>query len=74
MLQAIPGVFVMLLGVVIVVGRNVFGWTSTAARTAVTGRPSTKAERRGDAVLPLVFGIGLIVGGFWILVYTYALR
>ena len=74
MLQAIPGTVVILAGAGVIVGRNVAGSGSGVVRTLFYGRPSTEAERRGDSLLPIVFGVGMIIAGFWVLVYTYVLR
>jgi hypothetical protein len=65
-MRAIPGVVVIVLGVL----RSVFGSGSSVARTTMTGRPSSEAERRSDSLLPLVFGIGLVIAGFWLVAYA----
>lgn len=74
MLQAIPGAVVILAGVGLIVGRNVVGAGSGIVRTLFYGRPSTEPERRGDSFLPIVLGVGLIIAGCWVLVYSYVLR
>lgn len=72
--RAIPGVVVIVVGVLTIVLSSVFGSGSSVARATLTGRPSQPAQRRSDSLLPLVFGIGLVIAGFWLVVYALVYR
>jgi hypothetical protein len=69
-MRVVPGLVIMLLGVLLLLGRRIGGWSQGAARTLMTGKPQTETQRRTDTVLPTVMAIGVIILGFWVAIYA----